>query len=160
MTLKSGRQGFTLLELLVVLVILTVMTSLVAPNLVRIAANSRANSEAHSLQKTLQRVFDQQWMSRQTSFLQVDQEQLVLWQNVTGTWRPAEVVYTFNNELDYELSFNKNRLSSAQQTVNMSVPMALFVLESGEYLPFRWRVVEGDHQVTVVGDGLNALSVE
>ncbi|MGB2064810.1 MAG: prepilin-type N-terminal cleavage/methylation domain-containing protein, partial [Marinomonas gallaica] len=30
MTLKSARQGFTLLELLIVLVILTVMTSLVA----------------------------------------------------------------------------------------------------------------------------------
>ncbi|MCO4786719.1 MAG: hypothetical protein KC467_12425, partial [Marinomonas atlantica] len=73
---------------------------------------------------------------------------------------PAEVVYTFNDELNYELSYNKTSLSSAQQTVNMSVPMALFVLESGEYLPFRWRVLEGDQQVTVVGDGLNVLSME
>ncbi|MCO4785278.1 MAG: prepilin-type N-terminal cleavage/methylation domain-containing protein, partial [Marinomonas atlantica] len=127
MTLKSARQGFTLLELLIVLVILTVMTSLVAPNLVGVTENSRAHSEAYTLQKALQRVFDQQWMSRQTSFLQIDQGQLVLWQSVTGIWRPAEVVYTFNDELNYELSYNKTSLSSAQQTVNMSVPMALFV---------------------------------
>lgn len=160
MLLNRARQGFTLLELMVVLVILTVMTSLVAPNLIGVASNGSVKTEAYALQKALQQTIDQQWASRQVAFLQLDQNQLVLWLKGEETWQPSTVVYTLDDDLDYELSVNKRRLRAAQEAVNLSTPMSLFIDESGEYLPFRWRIVEDGQQATVVGDGLNVLSLE
>lgn len=153
-------NGFTLLELLVVLSILAVMVSLVAPNLNGLMTQDKAKSEAYALRDALQTVIDQSWLDGRSSFIELQQNQLLLWQRQGDRWQAVGSVYEQQSGLEYQLSASSEYLRQAQQTLNIAGNMAWVALANAEYLPFRWRIQSAEHSYTLTGDGINGLRIE
>lgn len=153
-------NGFTLLELLVVLSILGVMVSLVAPNLNGLMAQDKAKSEAYALRDALQTVIDQSWLDGESSFIEFQQNELVLWRRQNEQWQSEGSVYVQQSGLEYQLSVAIDQLSHAQQSLGVSGNMAWVALSNAEYLPFRWRIQSVSRSYTLVGDGINGLRIE
>lgn len=159
-TMPRRANGFTLLELLVVLSVLAVMVSLVAPNLNGLIAQDKAKNEAYALRDVLQTVIDQSWLDGRSSFIELQQDELVLWQRQDGQWRSKGSVHVQQSSLESQLIVANEVLSKAQQSLGVSGHMAWVALASGEYLPFRWRIQGANKSYTVIGDGINGLRIE
>ncbi len=154
-------KGFTLLELMVVLAILGALLGVVAPNLSFDSQQQQLQQEAQSLQHALQTQIDQAWLEGSTTLVKKHIDTVRWLRQSDKGWQEKGSAYDISDNLDSFVTTDTRQLRATEKSLGVTEPVDLIFLSTGEYLAFRWALRNrSGEEIVIVGDGINALSLE
>lgn len=157
---RTQRAGFTLLELLVVLAILGGLLGLVAPTIRVDRGEQELQEQAQALRAFLQNAIDDAWINRENFALKRAQQRLTLQTFVDNEWQDG-ATFSLTDQVMSNISVSSRLLQQGKESLGISDNhIEWLTLSNGEYLPLSWQLSLGDYRVTIVGDGINGLTLE
>jgi type II secretion system protein H len=157
----NTKDGFTLLELLVVLAILAVVLSVVAPNLSFQNTEEKLSTEAHSLRFALQDVVDQSWLTGVTVIVSQEADaSWKVWQEKEGKWGKSNLLYQKNPDIAIQIKTDPQAVKQAAEILGFENNAVFIFLSSGEYIPFSITLTAAEKTKTLEGDGINGITLQ